>query len=442
MTKVLIVDDNQNNRLTLELLLEDIKGLEVSEATNGQEAVELCKNNFYELIFMDIMMPIMDGIEATKIIKGSSKESMIIALSALDDKESKHKMLVSGAEDYLTKPIDSELFSQRIKNYLNIILLRKKAIKNTNAINPFSTEVYDRILTFNIKSEHSLVQFWDYFLKDNLYTSVNLSDYVRVIYGFSLWLIKYNIKFSISIEENENKIFFIIEGIHSISKKVIHNIVQKHLPGSVFFVEEDNLSFELDKNGKGLEITNDIIIESSENIAQEANTETTKEILAKTHYDNPTAEQYVQDSLIVVTVMPKIDTLEDIEKNLDDLLLDFEKNTSQASMEEICEKLDDYYNIIELLTEFEHLVYGIKSLIIFLRSITDEKLKQVDKIQNFVTLLLHLFSDLSSWRKTIFVRQDTIDIHYLDASLLSSCLQIEAFFEDKEIEEGDDLEFF
>lgn len=139
--------------------------------------------------------------------------------------------------------------------------------------------------------------------------------------------------------------------------------------------------------------------------------------------------------------MPKIDDLEEIERKLDDMLMSFEKAPTQAALEEVCQELDGYYSVIELLTEFEHLVYGIKSLIIFLRTLTDEKLK-TDKIQNFVSLLLHLFSDLSEWRKAIFVRQDAIDIHYLDASLLSSCLQIEAFFEEKEIDEGDDLEFF
>lgn len=69
MAHILLVDDNENNRLTLELLLEDIEDVTLFEAENGQEAIDICKNETIDLIFMDIMMPVMDGIEATKAIK-------------------------------------------------------------------------------------------------------------------------------------------------------------------------------------------------------------------------------------------------------------------------------------------------------------------------------------------------------------------------------------
>lgn len=68
MVRVLIVDDNDNNRLTLNLLLEELESVEISEAENGQMAVEMCAKNAFDLVFMDIMMPVMDGFEATKYI--------------------------------------------------------------------------------------------------------------------------------------------------------------------------------------------------------------------------------------------------------------------------------------------------------------------------------------------------------------------------------------
>ncbi|MBV5278784.1 MAG: response regulator, partial [Campylobacteraceae bacterium] len=64
MAKVLIVDDNNNNRLTLNLLLEEVSGIEIYEAEDGQIAVEMCVKQNFDLIFMDIMMPNMDGFEA------------------------------------------------------------------------------------------------------------------------------------------------------------------------------------------------------------------------------------------------------------------------------------------------------------------------------------------------------------------------------------------
>jgi two-component system chemotaxis response regulator CheY len=82
MYKVLIVDDNDNNRLTLNLLLEEVEDIEVYEAEDGQVAVEMCVKNDFDLIFMDILMENLDGLETTKQIrnKKNGKNIPIIAL--------------------------------------------------------------------------------------------------------------------------------------------------------------------------------------------------------------------------------------------------------------------------------------------------------------------------------------------------------------------------
>lgn len=157
MIRVLIVDDNDNNRLTLNLLLEEVEDVEMHEAEDGQIAVEMCVKQNYDLIFMDIMMPNMDGFEATKYIKQMHKNSMIIALSALDDEASKHKMLSLGAEDYLTKPINSELFETRVAQYIRIASMRSQSKPEvSNVMNPFSNSIYSRTITFRIQDEGAL----------------------------------------------------------------------------------------------------------------------------------------------------------------------------------------------------------------------------------------------------------------------------------------------
>jgi len=85
---VLIVDDNPDNRMTIQLLLEEFDDINALEAQDGQEAIDMCKNEQFDIVFMDIMMPNVDGIIATKIIKSFDKKVMILALSALDDEES------------------------------------------------------------------------------------------------------------------------------------------------------------------------------------------------------------------------------------------------------------------------------------------------------------------------------------------------------------------
>ncbi|WP_024954050.1 response regulator [Sulfurospirillum arcachonense] len=426
MVQVLIVDDNDNNRLTIDLLLESLDNIETCEAADGKEAVELCKTKKIDLVFMDIMMPIMDGIEATKIINEISPSSMIIALSALDDKESKQTMLISGAQDYLTKPIDSDLFIQRTKNYINIINLRQNQIDNQDASNPFTTSVYDRKITFFMKNEESIVQFWDFFLQHNIYNCMDLSDYIRIVYGFSRWLIKDNVQFTIDVESNESNVYIMINDIGSLKKGTINNIIHKYIPNALFTIQDKTLTFKL------------LQIQTVENETLYVNDEA-KNILSKTHINNISAEEFIENTAI--SILPKIDSLENIEFELDTAFIAFELNPTKDMLHKACIIFDEYHDVLELLVEFEHLAFAIKSLISFLDSLDDEKL-QSDKVKNLVSLLLLFLNDLSSWRENIFTKQEALDVHYLDASLLSSCIQIEALFDEKDIEEGDDLEFF
>ncbi len=78
----------------------------------------------------------------------------------------------------------------------------------------------------------------------------------------------------------------------------------------------------------------------------------------------------------------------------------------------------------------------------YLEHLCLEQLNEKD-VKKFTTLTINLLNDLSQWRENIFIKQEANDIHYLDSSLLSSCLQIEAIFEKEKIEEDeDDFELF
>jgi putative two-component system response regulator len=111
------------------------EGFEVVEAQNGEEAIEILKSTKIDMILMDLMMPVMDGYEATSIIKSDSEISAIplIVISALSDKQAIIKALELGADDYLTKPFDITDFRLRVKNAIKIgsyqnMLKDKKAL--------------------------------------------------------------------------------------------------------------------------------------------------------------------------------------------------------------------------------------------------------------------------------------------------------------------------
>ncbi len=121
--KVLAVDDNDANlKLIKALLLEQVT--EVTIACNGKEAVELCKNEMFALIFMDIQMPVMDGITALKMIKANTfnDETPVIAVTAHALTGEKEKLLQEGFSAYMTKPIDETMLRHIIYEYCDLEL--------------------------------------------------------------------------------------------------------------------------------------------------------------------------------------------------------------------------------------------------------------------------------------------------------------------------------
>ncbi|MCK4737204.1 MAG: response regulator [Sulfurimonas sp.] len=115
--KVLIVEDNITNQLVLLGLLEDYI-LEIDVANNGQEAVDMFKENNYELIFMDIQMPIMDGYEATKIIRELDENIPIIALTANAMIEDTQKTIDAGMNEHITKPLNVKELFDTLRKYI------------------------------------------------------------------------------------------------------------------------------------------------------------------------------------------------------------------------------------------------------------------------------------------------------------------------------------
>ncbi len=114
---ILIAEDEQISYRYLEILLKD-KVKRIDRATNGKEAVELALKNSYNLILMDLKMPVMDGIEATKILKQQFPDIPIIAQTAYSMPEEKESALKAGCADFLTKPIKKSKLIEMINRYV------------------------------------------------------------------------------------------------------------------------------------------------------------------------------------------------------------------------------------------------------------------------------------------------------------------------------------
>jgi CheY-like chemotaxis protein len=119
MTKILLVEDDELNRDMLSRRLQR-QGLEISIAVNGREAVEMASRGRYDLVLMDISLPVMDGYEATRVLREQqqTRDLPIIGLSAHAMVGDREKALQAGCDDYDTKPVDLP----RLLNKINTLL--------------------------------------------------------------------------------------------------------------------------------------------------------------------------------------------------------------------------------------------------------------------------------------------------------------------------------
>lgn len=124
---VLIVDDELTNRLILRSLVKKL-GYNCIEAENGEKAVEEFRRNQPDLVFMDIMMPVMNGYDATRIIKQESKNRFVavIFLTAMTDEESLQACINAGGDDFMIKPYDQFILRSKIQAMQRITNLNRE----------------------------------------------------------------------------------------------------------------------------------------------------------------------------------------------------------------------------------------------------------------------------------------------------------------------------
>ncbi len=119
--RILLAEDNEINRIVARDFLLSLYGVQVDLAEDGRQAVQLCKKHAYDIIFMDCLMPIMDGFEATKAIKAFKvkKAPFIIALTANAMKGDREKCLDLGFDEYLSKPLQTNALENILNRFVH-----------------------------------------------------------------------------------------------------------------------------------------------------------------------------------------------------------------------------------------------------------------------------------------------------------------------------------
>lgn len=180
--EILIVDDNVINLTVAEGLLEPLH-MKISTALSGKEALEKLESHHYDIIFMDHMMPELDGVETTRIIRRLHPEcndTPIIALTANAISGTKEMFLSEGMDDFVAKPIEVRVLMSKVRQWLPAEKLKKKTLKeqenieNTYNVADTTREIPKSIGDLNLEYAMELLMSKDLFWKV-------LQDYYRVI---------------------------------------------------------------------------------------------------------------------------------------------------------------------------------------------------------------------------------------------------------------------
>ena len=121
--RILLVEDYKFNVLVVTTLLEEF-GLDYTVASNGYEALNLIKNQTFDIVLMDVQMPVMDGFETTRLTRewereqGGGRRSVIIGMTAHALKGDRERCLAAEMDDYMAKPFNPDEFKAKLEKYL------------------------------------------------------------------------------------------------------------------------------------------------------------------------------------------------------------------------------------------------------------------------------------------------------------------------------------
>lgn len=472
---VLYVEDEAQIREEMESFLE-VRVKTLYTAQNGEEGWELFQKFKPDIVISDINMPKMNGIEMSEKIKNEDKNVPIILITAFSDVDYMMRAISAGVDRYILKPVNTAKLDETIRfvaeNLINMRTTerRKQTEELIDILNAFLEFSPNPIIIY----ENSKVKFANNnFLKISkkekeslLESSFNLEDLFEKREGSisSLAELKLNYKENkVSIKgEYGRHIFYLLQ--NNVETEA-GNIFQMYTFNDITLIEYhkikiNNYNFRLEDFINRINVTRtqhgeksllqeptNFIKEEAEAVVREKRelSKVEENVLKKSRSGRAfSAAEYAQE--IDEYVLEDIGELSQIESEIAGHLNMYEMDKDIESLFDIAGALVKYSSVVAQLFEFEDLSFAIKSLADLLAGIDVAKMDET-KHRKTEIFLSALMSDILNWRMTIFVDCSANDIHYLDASLFSTILQLELVLNDKQAvaaqsEEDDDFELF
>ncbi len=446
---ILITDDIEDNRLVLKTICKKLGNINIFEAVNGLEATQIVESNDIDIVLMDVMMPVMDGFEATKIIKSGSNPPYLLIITAVSDKETEDRFTALGIDGYVRKPVDKDGLKSRLEGLKNSCLIKKGVKTGMSAKKPLSkqaTQCRNFKTYFYIENEEDAMNLglWltDYKARLDANITFAFEDSLAAIYKICKICIQKTSNLTVVMEEDFENIYITFIPSNSLSclevgDKLSDSIKQNLLCETTLLY----LTVNIGEDAKSI-VTGALRVKEDVQKEKISVSEEDVKILRRSHTEKVSAQEFVAEYLESAS-MDEIFDLRDIEDKWKELISDVSHKKTKESLTTLIEEaIDEYARVVNRIYEFSAIGYALSSLCAFLRSVDDQKIVEI--APKLSMLLEHILDDLSNWRNTIFIAKDTADIHYLDSSLLSSCMQIDAILSEKiaSSDDEDELELF
>lgn len=474
--KLLIVDDVEDNRLVLRAICRKMEGFEIHEAIDGQDAVEKCRELRPHIILMDVMMPRLDGFQATKIIKKEFPETIVMVVTAVIDPKMEENMASIGVAAYIRKPIDKELIRLKLQSYAGSLSIKgreKNLLAKHSALNPFTDEIRNFKTLFAIHDNESIMDFGIWLLGRfecaPMGTCTKVDTILELLYELVRNELKAGISTTFTIEESFDEMFIHIPLSSPLQseKKIAYFIDDL---GAMCLMRGDLIAIRLPLNGfikqekpqqaveteKHIEIPAQKIspipeaapvlstpAATAEEVEKREIGGKERQVLRESFIHKISATEYV--GTIDSDAFGEVSDLREAEEAWEGWLDDLAHN---PTADNLCQFADEvlgvYASAISALQEFSGLSYAFISLSSLVKSKAESLAEDTEKLSQMLLFLRYLKNDLSSWIEHVFELQDTQDIHYLDGSFFSSCMQIETIISGAEFDNGEEseIEFF
>jgi CheY-like chemotaxis protein len=486
---VLYVEDEEDIRHQMLGMLQILFN-EVDVACDGFDGLEKFHKRSYDLIITDIQMPNMNGLDMIEHIRMNNTEIPIIITTAFSDQDYFIRSIDLKIDKYLLKPIEESRAKAVFSDIAWMIDDRKKAKEYEirqlqEKINRLSERIIAQITESYlapciIYTDNTVRYFNDPFCA--IFDAEELQRFLKgeeeglpfdKRSGFLHSLADYDEKEPqnnrISVSKRQGR------KIYRIVRRDIH-IDNEEEQSRIYFFNDITLEeYQKIKIKSYTEILEELVIQnryrgkkcpdvlpetektapvvqealpSEESAVQEKSKmdgsfqeklkidDEENRLLRRSHTHKTTAAEYISE--LDDEILQELQELDELDSDFKESIYLLKEEADIDGLRQMSVQLEVYAHEISMLFEFEDLAYAIRSLAKVLSEIEDSALDE-KKMKKIILLLSGIQSDLSEWRRLLFVAQSALDIHYLDSSLFSTCLQIELILSD-EVNEIDSAE--